>query len=329
MGDPRQPVHQRGARQRSARADGDGQGRRRGGDRHVRAPVPRRPDGLAPRPGARLRRDVDLHPPDLGVQRGLRPREAGRPDLGIDRRAEARRPRPRLQEQGLRDPGPGGQGAHLRRRPRHGARQGHGPRSSSSCRPTAGSSCSTRTAPSSSRCRASQSGKRRDRRRRRAVLAHDRGHGRAPEGRRAHLRRAGRPALRGGRVHPHAADPLGDVRAALEPRLGDRRHLRRFAAARRDVLGPGPGSPDGARQLRRGRDRARAPPRARARGEAHPGPARALPLAGRHRRDHRRRQRHGRHQAGAHQGRDDPVRGSRRVHDAGPRRRRSRRWRRC
>ena len=43
------------------------------------------------------------------------------------RRPEARRPRRRLQEQGLRDPRPGRQDADLGRRRRDGARKGHGP----------------------------------------------------------------------------------------------------------------------------------------------------------------------------------------------------------
>ena len=41
--------------------------------------------------------------------------------------------------------------------------------------------------------------------------------------------------VRRGHVDPHAADPLGDVRAALEPRLGHRRHPRRLAAPRREL----------------------------------------------------------------------------------------------
>ena len=262
MGDPRQPVHQWRPRQRPARADGDRQGRRRRGDRDVRAPLPRRSHGPGPRPRARVRRHLDLHPPDRRVQRGLRPREAGRPDLGVDRREKTRRPRPRVQEQGFRDSGPGGQGAHLRRRPRHRARQGHGP----DLRVPAGR---PRLPAPRGRGRAAalglalRVGQASDRRRRRSVLADHRGHGRAAEGGGAHFGRAGRRALRGRRVHPHAADPLRDVRAPLEPRRGHRRDLHRFAAARRDVLGPGPRPADGAGQLRRRRDRAGPAPRAR------------------------------------------------------------------
>ena len=68
---------------------------------------------------------------------------------------------------------------------------------------------------------------------------------------------------------------------------GDRRHLRRLAAARGELLGAGPRPAHGALELRGRRDRAGAPARPRRRGEAHPRPARALPLAAGHRGDHR------------------------------------------
>ena len=66
-----------------------------------------------------------------------------------------------------------------------------------------------------------------------AVLPDDRGHGREAEGRDPDLGRADGRALRERRLDPAAADPLGDVRSALERRGGHRRRLRRLARCTR------------------------------------------------------------------------------------------------
>ena len=85
---------------------------------------------------------------DFGLESGA-VRHAGR---GVDRAsASASALDARVQEQGLRDPRPGRQGADLRRRPRHGARQGHGPDLRVPRRPTAGSCSSRKTGRCSSR----------------------------------------------------------------------------------------------------------------------------------------------------------------------------------
>ncbi len=141
-------------------------------------------------------------------------------------------PRRLLQEQGVRDPRPGGEDAHLGRRRRDRAREGSGPDlripAGGPGLPAARGGGPVGAPPLPVPVAASG-----HLRRVRPLLANDRGHGRASEGGGADVGRPGGRALRSRDVDPHAADPLGDVRAPLVPGLGHRRHPRGLAAPRR------------------------------------------------------------------------------------------------
>ena len=96
------------------------------------------------------------------------------------------------------------------------------------------------------------------------------------------LRRDGRPALRGRRLHPLPRHPQRDVRAAVEQGPRHRDHPRGLADADELLHPERPRPPDRARQLRGGGGRARAAqPEDRGRGEEAraPGP---LPVAAGH-----------------------------------------------